>query len=160
MAGRGGVGPDGPAGRVEGAVEEHRLDPDVVVEPFQVPQVRGGGSDMGVQVRAAVPGNVQAVGGRDCRDPHPFGDAAAAGDVGLQAVDRAGRAHPAEVVQVVAVFAGGYVGCDCVADLAEPVEVVGGDGFLEPPHVQVSGGAGDADRLLAVVAAVGVDEQL
>ena len=43
VAGRGWVGADGPAGWVEGAVEEHGLDPDVVVEPFQVPQVRSGG---------------------------------------------------------------------------------------------------------------------
>ena len=94
-------------------------------------------------------------------DPQPLGDAAAAGHVGLQAVDGAGRAHPPEVVQVVAVLPGGDVGGDGVADLAQAVEVVGGDGFLEPAHVR-----GRPRRVmtriacLRRVAAVGVDEQL
>jgi hypothetical protein len=35
-AGRGVVGAYHAAGRLQGAVEEHRLDADVVVEPFQV----------------------------------------------------------------------------------------------------------------------------
>src|SRR5579875_3884878 len=33
-------GPDDAARRVEGAVEEHRFDPGVVVEPLQVAEVR------------------------------------------------------------------------------------------------------------------------
>jgi len=36
---------DRAAGRVERAVEQHGLDAHVVVEPFQVPQIRGRGRD-------------------------------------------------------------------------------------------------------------------
>ncbi len=90
---------------------------------------------MGVQVRAVVSGDVKAVGGSDGRGPQPFGDLAAAGGIGLQAVDRADGAHAAEVEQVVAVLAGGDVRCHSVAETPEAVDVVGGDGFLEPAHV-------------------------
>ena len=46
VPGRVGVGGDGAADGVEGAVEEHRLDADVVLEPLEVAQVgrRGGDS--------------------------------------------------------------------------------------------------------------------
>ena len=94
--GGGWVRADGSAGWIQGAVEEERLDPGVIVEPFQVPQVRRGGGYVGVQVRAALPGvraalpgDLQAVGGGDGGDPEPFGDAAAPGHVG--AAD--GRRH-------------------------------------------------------------------
>src|SRR5690349_13843815 len=50
-AGCGRVGADNAAGRVEGAVEQGRLDPHVVMEPFQVPQVRHGRRSVGMQVR-------------------------------------------------------------------------------------------------------------
>ena len=66
-----------------------RLDADVVVEPLQVAQVGRGGGDVGVQVRRAVPGDLQAVRRRDRRDAQPLGDAAAARRVGLEAVDGA-----------------------------------------------------------------------
>ena len=85
----------------------------------------------------AVPGDSQVVRGGDGRDAQPSVIPAAAGRVGLQAVDRAGRAHPPEVGEVVAVLAGGDVGGDRVADLAQPVEVVGGDRLLEPADVEV-----------------------
>ena len=54
VAGGDGIGAQRAAGRVEGAVEEHRLDADVVVEPLQVPQVGYGGCGVDVQVRGAV----------------------------------------------------------------------------------------------------------
>ena len=41
--------------RVKGAVEQERLDPHVVMEPFQVPQVGDGGRGVGVQVGAQCP---------------------------------------------------------------------------------------------------------
>jgi hypothetical protein len=47
-AGPGGIGADDSAGGVECAVEEHRLDADVVVEPLQVPQIWSGRGDVGV----------------------------------------------------------------------------------------------------------------
>src|SRR6202000_1892132 len=83
---------DDPAGGVEGAVKEHRFDPDVVVEPLQVPEVRDGRGGVGVQVRRAVPGDLEPEGSRDGPGPQPLGDAAAAGGIGLQAVHRAGGA--------------------------------------------------------------------
>jgi hypothetical protein len=47
-----------PAGRVQGAVEEHPLDPLVVVKVLDVPQVRYRGAHPRVQVGRAVPGNL------------------------------------------------------------------------------------------------------
>jgi hypothetical protein len=132
----------------------------VVVEVLEVPQVGNGSGDVGVQVRRAVAGDLQAARGRDGGDALPLGDAAAAGDVGLQAVDRLGVHHPGEVDQVVPVLARGDVGRHLVADLAQPVEVVGADRLLEPGHVLVRQRTGDPHRLLAAVAAVGVHVQL
>ena len=136
------------------------LDADVVVEPLQVPQVGDGGRGVDVQVRGAVPGDLQVVRGGDGGDPEPLGDAAAAGGVGLQAVDGARGAHALEVGEVAAVLAGGDVGGHGVAHPAQPVEVVGGDRLLEPADVAVGDRLQDPDRLLGGVAAVGVDEQL
>jgi hypothetical protein len=48
-------------------------------------------------------------------DAQPLGDAATSGDVGVQAVDGAGRAHSSEGVEVVPVFARGDVCVDGVA---------------------------------------------
>jgi hypothetical protein len=132
----------------------------VIVEPLQVPQVGNGRRGVSVQVGGAVSGELKPVGGGHRRDPQPLGDAAAPGHVGLQAVHGTRRTHPAEVVQIPAVFAGRDVGGHAVPDLAQAVEIVGGDRFLEPAHVQVGGRVHDPDGLLAAVPAVRVDEQL
>src|SRR3954471_8058339 len=71
------IGAYGATGGVEGALEEQRLDTYVVVEPFQVAKVGRGGGHVGMQVRAAVAGDLQVVGGRDGGDAEPLGDAAA-----------------------------------------------------------------------------------
>ena len=62
------VGAEGATRRVQGTVEEHRLDADVVVEVLQVAEVRGRGRDVGVQVRGAVTGDLQSLRG----DAHTF----------------------------------------------------------------------------------------
>ncbi len=91
-SGRGRVGADGPTGWVECAIEEHRLEPDVVVEPFQVAQVGRGRADVGVQMRPAVAGDFQAV--RCGVRGDDAGDADAAG--------MAARAVPAAATPMIA----------------------------------------------------------
>jgi hypothetical protein len=71
------VGAHRAAARDKGAVEQHLLDPLVIVEILHVPQVRHCGRDVRVQVRRAMPGDLQAV---RCRQPgaaEELGDAAA-----------------------------------------------------------------------------------
>ena len=76
--------------------------------------------------------------GGDARDPQPLGDPGTARDVGLEHVDCPGRAHPLEVRR-------GRSRTrrrrrrrgDRVADLVQPVEVVGGHRFLEPGDAEV-----------------------
>ena len=114
-----GVGTKHPVAGSEVAVEDHRLDADVVVEPLQMAQVRCGGGNVGVQLGCAVPRNFQVVGRRHRRDAHPFGVAAAPGDIGLHTIDCAGCAHPHEVGQVIPVFARGDIGCHRIADDAQ-----------------------------------------
>ena len=130
------------------------------MEVLEVAQVGDGGGDVRVQVGRAVAGDLQAAGGRHGGGALPLGDAAAAGDVGLQAVDRLRVDHPREVDQVVPVLARGDIGGHLVANLAQPVEVVRADRFLEPGHVLVRHRPGHPHRLLAAVAAVGVHVEL
>ena len=92
----------------------------MIVEPLQMPQVRRGGGRVSVQMRTAMPGDLQTVSGGDGGDPQPFGNATAPGHIGLQAVHRLRRAHPAEVVQVIAVFPRGDVRQDGSTDLPQP----------------------------------------
>ena len=56
-----------------GAVEQHGLDANVVVEPFQVSQVRCGGRSVKMQIGGAVPGDLQVVRGSNGGDALPFG---------------------------------------------------------------------------------------
>ena len=140
MAGCCGMGTHGASLGVQGAVEEHVFNPDVVVEPLQVPQVGYGGCGVDVQVRGAVPGDLQVMRGREGSDPQPFGDAPAAGHVGLQAVDCTASAHPAEVGQVIAVLTGGDIRRDGVPDLTQAIQIIRSDWFLEPPDIQLGSG--------------------
>ena len=129
------------------------------MEVLEVTQVGDGGGHVGVQVRRAVAGDLQAAGGRHRGGAQPLGDPAAAGDVDLQAVNGPRVDHAGEIDQVVPVLARGDIRGDLVPDLAQPVQVVGADRFLEPGHVLVRHRAGHPHRLLAAVAAVGVDVQ-
>src|SRR5699024_5336208 len=136
------------------------LDPDVVVEPLQVPYVRGGCGHRRVQVRGAVPGDGQLVRLRHRRSTEPLGVPAAPGGVHLQAVHGLGCAHPLEVAHVAAVLSGGDVRLHLLTHQVQTGEVVGADRFLQPGHAGLGGGTGQADRLLGGVGAVGVGEQL
>jgi hypothetical protein len=62
------VGCQVPAIGVQGAFEEHPLDPLVVVEILDVPQVGHGDADACVQVGCAVPGDLEVV---RCRQGRP-----------------------------------------------------------------------------------------
>jgi len=154
------AGHDGPVLWIERAVEQHGLDADVVVEPLQMTGVGHGRGDVGVQMWGAVTRDVQPEPLGDGRRAQPHGDAAAAGHVGLKAVDGSGGRHPSEVRQVVAVLTGRDVRGDGIAHLVQPAEVVGGDGFLEPDDAEVCHDRGYAHGLFAGVATVRVDVQL
>ena len=91
MARAGAVGLELAAPGLEHPIEEHRLHPDVVVKPFQVPDVRDRRADMCRGLRRAVGGDVEPVLRGERRDLEEARDAAAARDVGLQAVDGACR---------------------------------------------------------------------
>ncbi len=71
--------------------------------------------------------------------------------------------HAAEIVDVVAVFAGGdiHAGGRGCAHLRQPIEIVGGDRLLEPADVGRRRRRCSAmlQRLLDGIGAVGVDEQ-
>ena len=88
------VGTQGAADGVERSVEEHPLDPLMVVEVLNVPQVRHRRPDMRVQVESAVPGDLQVVCCRQRRAADELGNAAAPGHVELQAVDGGGLYQP------------------------------------------------------------------
>ena len=77
------VGTEHPAGRVHGTVEEHPLDPLMIMEVLDVPQVRHRHTDMSVQVRRTVRRDVQAGAGGGGRRGEEAGDPAASGDVEL-----------------------------------------------------------------------------
>src|SRR6202042_3775212 len=109
------------AGRVKCPVEEHCLDAGVVVKVLQVAEVRDRGGDVGVQVRRAVAGDLQAAGGGHGGGAQPLGDTAAAGHVDLQAVNRLGVDHAGEVGQVEAVLPRGHIRVDLVPDLTQAV---------------------------------------
>src|SRR6185437_9577679 len=93
-------------------------------------------------------------------DALELGDAAAAGRVGLEAVDGAGFDHPGEVGQVVPVLPRGHVRGHRVSHLAQAGQIIRGYGFFEPGHVRVLGGPQNPDGLLAGVAAVRVHVEL
>ena len=89
------------------AVEEEALDADMVVEPFEMAQVRHRGEGVRVDRRRGVPRDVELVRVGERRGGQQPGHAAAAGGVGLEAVDGADQA--AEIACGRGVFAGGDV---------------------------------------------------
>ena len=96
----------------------------------------------------------------DRRRPQQSGDAGAARRVGLQDVDRPRLAYPPEVDDVVTVFTGGDVEGRrrTVAHEPQPVEIVAHDRLFEPAHAEIGIRAGERERLLAAVRAIGIDE--
>ena len=80
--------------------KSNRLDAGVVVEVLEVAQRRDRAARMSMDRRAAVRRELERARLAERRHPQKAGDALAAGDVGLQAVDRAGGEHPLEVGSV------------------------------------------------------------
>ena len=108
--GRDRIGPQGAVHGFERTVEQHRLDPDVVGEVLEVTDGRHRPQQAwALTLRRAVGGQSSSRASAQRADPHETGDTAAAGHVGLEAVDCAGVEHAPEVRQVVAVLAGGDV---------------------------------------------------
>ena len=75
------------------------LDPLVIVEILDVPQVGHRDAHPRVQVGGAVPGDLEVVRGRQRRPAQELGDATAAGHVQLQAIHRVGGDEPRRVGQ-------------------------------------------------------------
>ena len=88
MAGTGSVGAKRAVLGLEDAVEQHRLDPDVVVEVLQVAQPRDPAQGVRRELRRAVAGEVDGVTRSQPAGLEQSGDPTAPRDVGLQAVHR------------------------------------------------------------------------
>ena len=130
------IGPQRAALRLGNAVEEHPLDPDVVVEVLEVPQPLDGAE----RVRCEIAGAQWAETSSACAFARP--DARRKPVIPPQRVTSAWRQSTrptrfAEVGRDVRVLAGRDLepGRAGVADQAQPLEVVGGDRLLEPRHV-------------------------
>src|SRR5665213_3164249 len=87
---------------LEHSVEEHLLEPCMVVEVLQVAKRHDRAAGMRMDRRAAVRRELERSRLAERRDAQEPGYPLAAGDVGLQAGDRAGREHLLEVVECVA----------------------------------------------------------
>src|SRR5215469_4635741 len=81
--------------------------------------------------------------------------------ISLQYVDRFRFQHLAEVKQVVAIFArcNAHSAWHAFAKQSQPFEIVARHWLLEPGDIVVGDALGHRGRLLAVVAAVGVDKE-
>src|SRR5438270_9606964 len=90
MSGAGAVGTNIAAVGLEDAVEELSVGADVIVEPFDVPRVRDRAHDMSGDLGRAMRRDFEIVRVCSCGELEEAGDAAAARDVELKAVDRAG----------------------------------------------------------------------
>src|ERR1041385_965251 len=82
--------------------------------------------------------------------------------IGLQDVDRAGFEHAAEIIDVIAVLAGGnfHSGRGAFANKSQPLEIVRGNWFLEPGDVELGERAGLRERLFARIGAIRIDEKI
>ena len=118
--GASGVSRDAVPRRAQHPVEGDPLDADVVVEVLEVAQVPDGRAHVGADLGGAVQREVHRPGVAEGRNSQQRRDAATAGDIGLQAVDRARGEHVLEVGQVIPVFAGRdvHAGRPALAELA------------------------------------------
>ena len=135
------------------SIEEHVLDPNVVVEVLHVHQRLERRADGRVDSGRAV--QRERHGARTAQRVHAqqLGDARAARDVRLQDVDSAGLEHALEVGQVVAVLTGCHVHLrrGAVADEPQTLEVVRAHRLLQPANPDLGERVGEAQRLLAPV---------
>ena len=76
--------------RHQRAIEQHLLDPLMVVEILDVPEVGNAGGGAGMEVRSAMTGDLQALRRCQLRRRDETREPAAAGRVDLQAVHGAG----------------------------------------------------------------------
>ncbi len=74
-----------------GAIEQHPLDADVIVEPFEVAEAGNRDRDGQVECRGAVAGQIDVRRRAQRGDGAETGIAAAAGHIRLRHIDRAGR---------------------------------------------------------------------
>ena len=123
VAGAVGIGAQRPIDKLGQPVEEHRLDADVVVEVLEVAKPVDAAQGVGRELRGAVAREVKVMGGAEAVHTEQAGDAPAAGDVGLEAVDAADQVT--KVGEDVAVLPGRDVDVALLAYLAETVAVVG-----------------------------------
>ena len=103
------IGAERASVRAKGAVEDNALEPDVSVEVLQVAQPRHAAERVRADRGRAVHGKVHLPRLGQVADLQQPGDAAAPGDIGMQAVDRADVQERGEVRQHEAVLARGDV---------------------------------------------------
>ncbi len=99
MPGRAEVGAERPPVGLGDAVEQHALDPLVIVEVLEMHELRQRQLRGAVDRRPAVEREWTAVGAAERIDAEQLGDAGAARHVRLLHVDGAGGQHPLEVRQ-------------------------------------------------------------
>src|SRR6266545_362583 len=144
--------------RLRCAGEQHPFDPDVIVEPLEVRERLHRAADVCVQRRRGVCRELDAVRSGKRSRAEEAADPAAAGHVGLEHVDDVHEAQ--EVGEHVRVLARRDRLRRAVAEQAQPVDVVGRDRLLEVRHPLLAEGVCEPKRLLPLVRAVRVDEQL
>ena len=87
-------------------VEQHVLDANMVMKPFEMTQARRRTGDMQVQRWRTMSGQVDVVRIGERINPEKAGDTAATTDVGLHDVDGACVQHMAVIVGLIPVFPG------------------------------------------------------
>ena len=161
VSGPRGIGADSAVGGHRRAVEQHVLDPNMIVKPFEMPQPRRRTGHVQMQGRRAVPGQIDVKRLAQRRDLQEGGDAAAAGHIGLLHVDGLCLQHVADIVDGVGIFAGRdfHAGRSPLAARAQASQIVGRDRFLEPADLLFGKPLRELESLLQAVGAIGVDEQ-
>src|SRR6185312_5135121 len=120
---------DHPIFRIWRPLEQHVFDADVIVEPFEMAEARGGAGGMQVQRGSAMAGQIDVMRVGERGDSKEARDPAAACYVGLDNVYRAGFEHVPVIIDLIAVLAGGDIHAGRRALPQEPkaFEIVGRD---------------------------------
>src|SRR5215472_18907415 len=125
-------------------------------------QARYRTSDMAVQCRRAMRRKINMMRFAQRADLEETGDTTAAGNIGLQHVDRIGLEEAARVVTYINVFPGGdlHLVRRALAHQPQAWQIVRGDRLLEPANVRLRTSVREGQRLFHRQRAVGIDEQL